>query len=489
MDSIRIKFLRSIKDSGYVKLKPFTILIGKNSSGKSSFIRTFPLFKQTLLSDTSDSFLWYGDSVDFGNYSSALSTHAKTANDLLEFDLCFHTNESSLTGNIIPINIEIKIFVNNNKINKFEFYCNNLEYFKLIKKQYARNEDYDLYVNGIKQNTIFRKSNYAGSFLPHLQADDELMYTPRYAIISAFRKLELDIQQNHITQISRFLSKLYVSDEEVDNFIKNIFPDSLCSKIESISKQQETEIRTTLKVAVLNHFLNHCENYIRREMNDMTYFKPLRTSGTRFYRVQGLNIKNVDSDGKNAPMILYSMKKNNREKFESWCLENFGFSYKLLNENTDNISIGIYDNDLNEQHNLTDTGFGYSQILPIVLLLWTEYNSKTSYIKNSDSFIIIEQPELHLHPSFQYKIMRAFAKIVKYANSHNKNIKFIIETHSESIVNSLGNMLRCQAINKNDINLVICSKTKEGTNFKQTNFNDRFLIDDWPYGFFNDEDL
>ena len=48
MDSIRIQNLRSLKDSGRIEIRPLVLLVGANSSGKSTFLRTFPLLKQSL---------------------------------------------------------------------------------------------------------------------------------------------------------------------------------------------------------------------------------------------------------------------------------------------------------------------------------------------------------------------------------------------------------------------------------------------------------
>lgn len=42
MDSIRVKNLHCLADTGTIPLKPINILIGANSSGKSSFVRIFP---------------------------------------------------------------------------------------------------------------------------------------------------------------------------------------------------------------------------------------------------------------------------------------------------------------------------------------------------------------------------------------------------------------------------------------------------------------
>lgn len=46
--AIRIENLRSLKDTGFIQIKPLTILLGANSSGKSTFLRSFLLFAQSV---------------------------------------------------------------------------------------------------------------------------------------------------------------------------------------------------------------------------------------------------------------------------------------------------------------------------------------------------------------------------------------------------------------------------------------------------------
>ena len=73
MEKISLKNYRSISDSGEIDIKPLTIAVGRNSAGKSSFVRLFPLLKQTLERKISDSLLWYGDYVDFGDFQHTVS--------------------------------------------------------------------------------------------------------------------------------------------------------------------------------------------------------------------------------------------------------------------------------------------------------------------------------------------------------------------------------------------------------------------------------
>ncbi len=72
MDAIRIENLRSLTDTGFVELKPLTLLVGENSSGKSSFLRFFPLLRQSLEDRGAEPISWYGRLVDFGSFEQAV---------------------------------------------------------------------------------------------------------------------------------------------------------------------------------------------------------------------------------------------------------------------------------------------------------------------------------------------------------------------------------------------------------------------------------
>ena len=86
MDSIRIKNLRSIVDSGDIQLSKINILIGKNSSGKSSLLRLFPLLKETSRHELRGPILWFDENYDFGDFSNTLSRHAEGDKDMITME-------------------------------------------------------------------------------------------------------------------------------------------------------------------------------------------------------------------------------------------------------------------------------------------------------------------------------------------------------------------------------------------------------------------
>jgi predicted ATPase len=80
---LRIKNFKSFKDSGEVKLSPINLLLGQNSSGKSSLLQSFLIIKQTLESPYSDepviingSYCSIGDFGDVTNQSKQIKSES-----------------------------------------------------------------------------------------------------------------------------------------------------------------------------------------------------------------------------------------------------------------------------------------------------------------------------------------------------------------------------------------------------------------------------
>lgn len=87
ISGVRVKNLRCFGDTGFIDLRPITILVGKNSAGKSTFARLFPLLRQSAEEDKRSPILWYGRLVDFGSFPVALNRTAKEKRISLEFKI------------------------------------------------------------------------------------------------------------------------------------------------------------------------------------------------------------------------------------------------------------------------------------------------------------------------------------------------------------------------------------------------------------------
>jgi predicted ATPase len=69
---------------------------------------------------------------------------------------------------------------------------------------------------------------------------------------------------------------------------------------------------------------------------------------------------------------------------------------------------------------LIDVGFGVSQVLPVITAL---------YAIPEGEILLIEQPELHLHPLAQSALADLMLEV-----AHERNIQLIVESHSEHIL-------------------------------------------------------
>jgi len=91
---------------------------------------------------------------------------------------------------------------------------------------------------------------------------------------------------------------------------------------------------------------------------------------------------------------------------------------------------------------LTDVGFGVSQVLPVVTLL--------QYVPEG-STVILEQPEIHLHPLAQ----AGLADVIIQAATHRR-VQVILESHSEHLLLRLQRRIAEEALSSDDVKLYFC---------------------------------
>ena len=127
---------------------------------------------------------------------------------------------------------------------------------------------------------------------------------------------------------------------------------------------------------------------------------------------------------------------------------------------------------LQQDVDLTAVGVGVSQALPIVLLL---------VLSKPGDVIILEQPELHLHPAMQ---LRMADLLLNFARNGRQ---VIVETHSEHIVNRIRRRVVETPKQLNDTIMLQFAETdaEHNTVYRPSAINpDGTLSDDWPEGFF-----
>jgi hypothetical protein len=240
-------------------------------------------------------------------------------------------------------------------------------------------------------------------------------------------------------------------------------------------------------------FLNLC-----RHVDNLKYLGPIRTIPTRNFDTPD-SISRDPSTGSTAWDLLAN-NPTAREHVNYW-LDKFGTGkqiqteqlvdsaqiYKLLDKKRTNAQfkteiqklskrplLRFYDSlkDIYLSHR--DFGVGISQVLPVIV----------NCVANSNTTVLIEQPELHLHPRLQGDLADLFIETAITGSQHNT---YLLETHSEALILRLLRRVREGVIKPDDIAILYVSAGEEGSNVTHIRIDeDGDFMDRWPNGFFEE---
>jgi predicted ATPase len=121
---------------------------------------------------------------------------------------------------------------------------------------------------------------------------------------------------------------------------------------------------------------------------------------------------------------------------------------------------------------LTDVGFGVSQILPVLVLL--------AYVPEG-STVLLEQPEIHLHPAVQSALADVIIEAAKV-----RRVQVLVETHSEHLLRRFQLRVAEGKIAPDFLKLYFCSIRDGASNVESLDLNLFGEISNWPPGFFGD---
>lgn len=507
MNDIRIKNLRSLNDTQNVPIKNLMLLVGNNSSGKSTFLRVFPLFKQSFTRNINGPILWSGDEndyVDFGSFKEAKNKH--TSDDSISFGLEFDTNLHGYlsyhyrnglvfsTTEIEKTSVKLEIEIKRGEKSDYD-------YIHLIKMDI---KEYRIQIFFNEKQTIKKLLINEKPFSVKNDAHRLDIFTLNGSIFglsfqsvvkSAYDKLlDLLLDEKHKEsplQLEDGILYLYMSKmlkKDIPNAISKETRDFFEGKYATL-KDKEL-VKELIFLYNLNSYYIAMTDYIRAYFSNVYYIAPIRATAERYYRLRNVAVDEVDCRGKNLPIFLNSLSNKDFHDFQNWTRKYLNF--EIEKESSEgHVSLKISRDGKNEAVNLSDAGFGYSQILPIVTQLWyvskRRNSNKGFYYFNSivvPRTIIIEQPELHLHPALQAKLMDIMAELAQRGN-----VRFIIETHSKTMIDRIGKLISNNNLCEDDVEIVLFNKDDDNnTNVSISGYDEEGFLKDWPLGFFEPDE-
>lgn len=114
------------------------------------------------------------------------------------------------------------------------------------------------------------------------------------------------------------------------------------------------------------------------------------------------------------------------------------------NPDDDDLRLLLDSSDNSQGYKPSNVGFGYSHVLPIVVQV---------LLAKPGSIVIIENPEAHLHPGAQSRMVEFLINQIK-----EKSLQIFVESHSDHIVNGARLAVKNQTITSKDVSVLFVSK-------------------------------
>ena len=522
MESIRVQNLRSLADTGGVELRPLTLLVGRNSSGKSTFLRAFPLLRQSVEVRTKGPLLWYGPYVDFGSFGDALRTGAEPPEIVFSFLLKLGPTRfypwwgpgRALLG---AMDLEVALHLaqttesrrgerlENTYTREMRLTLNSEDHLVIRLDRHGAVES--LKVNGTEFSDGQRRelTTRQGHLLPYLVKHASLrrrdrgqaLYVDEVPLFYEELLGELGSLFHGRTQkktVVGIAQRLGLGTAERMHQDLASLPESLTGKYfqrhlreVSLKSEKFRRIRALLLASSLPELLKECDSELSNFARGVTYVAPVRASAERYYRAQDLAVDELDFQGKNLAMFLHSLGTRRLRDFAEWTKGELGFVV-TTDAAGGHISVRMQEVGSRRKYNLADMGFGFSQVLPVAAQLWLLASGGRSPRRRTRLFGI-EQPELHLHPTYQSQLADFMMNTLVAAKKSRQDVRLLVETHSPVIVNTIGERVAEGRFDRSDVHIVLFERLPEedATRVKLVEFDSDGFLTNWPYGFFEAE--
>jgi predicted ATPase len=448
---LRLKNFKAWQDTGDVKLAPLTVFFGANSSGKSSIYQFLLMLKQTAQSPDRKRVLNPGDAkspIDLGAYRDMVFDHNIEKNIVFEvawslskrLELKDVYNNRTFSGNTIIFSAEVGL------------------------------------TDKTRENVVVHKMLYRlGNPL-----DDgcELGLNRTDAA-----KDKYDIQFQNYNPV-RKPGRPWKLPAPL-HFHR--FPD------ETTAYFQNADFVQDLTLSLDN------------QLSNLYYLGPLRERPQRSYAWSGEVPEHVGWNGERAIDAILSAQDERMispRKYYKYLqfdvviarwLRDMGLieSFEVARITPDGVDYRVW---VEAPHGrkrvlITDVGFGVSQILPVLV---------QCFYAPPDSTIILEQPEIHLHPSVQSWLADLFIEAVQsqelrknWGGGRKRNIQLLVESHSEHFLRRLQRRIAEGMISPDETALYFCESKPSGSLIKPLEVDLYGNILNWPENFFGDsiEDL
>lgn len=231
-------------------------------------------------------------------------------------------------------------------------------------------------------------------------------------------------------------------------------------------------------------FSHALELSFEQVLSQVSYLGSYRPRPKRgIYIWQGAAPSNVGNQGENTIAALLAARVGGNkvgeiplENYIAQKLKDLGlidsFRIEELSEGTNIFRVLVCHTPESPEVSLADVGSGVSQVLSVLV---------QCYYAPESSTIVLELPELHLHPSVQSGLADVFIDAYQ-----KRGVQIILESHSEHLLRRLQRRIAEEQILPTDVNLYFCSLEKGESKLEALELDEYGNIHNYPKDFFGD---
>ena len=236
---------------------------------------------------------------------------------------------------------------------------------------------------------------------------------------------------------------------------------------------------------------DEAEKALARTVRDLTYITAEREGPREFYPLEDqYAVNRVGPRGENAVSVLFRGRDETipvslmvadtaptlrhqvgarMDKFFPGCAVDV---QQVPNANA--VTLGIKISDATGFLRPIHCGFGITQVLPIVV---------AALSVPKDSLLLIENPEVHLHPAGQALMGQFLAEVAHFG------IQVIVETHSDHVLNGIRRAVKGGQMPAENVMLhFFRSRSPDAPQALSPTLDNSGNVDTWPKGFFDQFD-
>jgi hypothetical protein len=551
LKSIEIKNFKSIGEKTQkIEFKPITLLFGPNSSGKSTIFHALHYFYEVLAFNNCDPGTCHlADGINLGGFKNLVHRHDINRSIKLKVEFEMGNSELPYYGGFRgsetdPMNEWLKMgaFFNGSEHPSFQKY-ELLEALDVISKYGVSIEikwdgrENKAYVSSYKiaadnYCVIDIESNCTGtnaylkifdlpSSMANLDSENDRQIELFNNSINAMNESAFDLTKPEDDSLTIKYSVGKIA--ALPNFLSSSIHDNLVVTLDDEDIDPADLANRNAVFAFYSRLIFGSGLQLMRYLEKSIHVGPLREIPNRRYEPDNSNKTSDWYNGLGAWDQLYLGKPDLIKKVNIW-LDKLKSGYQIDKEQLGDLLGEVYgfmadsnDNDCDRAYEtlykylpheaqifLTeiqsntklkpqDVGVGISQVMPVIV----------SAIIDQHSSVMIEQPELHIHPSFQVELGDLFINEIFYKDSLESNKPeriegklFLIETHSEHLI--LRFMRRLfetsndeldgeSPLSPNDITVYYIEPNVDGAIIAELQLDEEGEFKrNWPKGFFNE---